>query len=153
MALLEIRKFGDPGLKKRSEEVDKITPEIKELIFNMKETLEQVRGVGLAAPQIGELKRIIIVEKEAFLNPEIIKKSKETEINEEGCLCLPGIYLKIKRAKEVEIKALDINGNKVEIKAEGLPARIFQHEIDHLNGILILDRISFWQKLCRLLGI
>lgn len=144
--ILKIRKYGEAVLKKRAEEVKEITPEIKELIFNMKETLRQAQGVGLAAPQIGESKRIIIVEKEVFLNPKIIKKSEETEIKEEGCLCIPRLFLKIKRAKEIEIEALNEMGQGIKAKASGLLARIFQHEIDHLNGILILDKIPFWQK-------
>jgi len=157
MALLEIRKFGDPVLKKKAEEVKEITPEIKELIFNMKETLRHAQGVGLAAPQIGVSKRAIVVqiEKEAvgFLNPRIIVSSRQKEIQEEGCLCLPGIFFKIKRAKEAEIEALGEKGEIVRIEAKGLLARIFQHEIDHLNGILVIDRISSWQKLCRLFKI
>ena len=144
--VLEIKKYGEAVLKKKAEEVKEITPEIKELIFNMKETLQNAQGVGLAAPQIGELKRIIIVEREAFLNPKIIKKSEETEIKEEGCLCIPGLFLKIKRAIEVEIEAQKEGGESIKIKAKGLLARIFQHEIDHLDGILILDKIPFWQK-------
>lgn len=147
---LEIKKYPDPVLKRKAEKVDKITPKIKELIFNMKETLHQAQGVGLAAPQIGILERIIVVQTESgpqtFINPEITRKSRETETGEEGCLCLPGSYLKIKRAKKVEITALDINSNKIELKAEGLLARIFQHEIDHLDGVLILDKIPFWQR-------
>jgi len=155
--ILEIKKFSDPVLKERAREVSEITPEIKELIFNMKETLRQAQGVGLAAPQVGVSKRVIVVETEkgavGFVNPEIIAKGKQKEAQEEGCLCLPGLFLKIKRTKEVEVEALDINGNKVEITTEGLLARIFQHEIDHLDGILITDRISFWKKLCRLFKI
>lgn len=146
----EILKYPSPILKRKSEKVREINDEIKKLAGDMIETLKKSGGVGLAAPQIGESKRIIIVKTEAFINPEISKRTKETEIAEEGCLCIPGLYLKIKRAKKVEVKALDINGNKVEIKAEGLPARIFQHEIDHLDGILIINRIGLKQKLWRL---
>ena len=153
MATLEIKKYGDPVLRKKCREVEKtdITPEIQRLIEDMKETMEKNEGVGLAHPQIGGLKRIIIVQTEkgplGFINPRIVKKTKETEIMEEGCLSLPGVFLKIKRRKGVEIKALDKEGGEVQIKTEGLAARIFQHEIDHLNGVLIIDRISFFQKL------
>ena len=126
----------------------------------MVETMEENEGIGLAAPQVGELKRVIVVhairdrssetraEKspEFFINPKIVKKTKTTETDEEGCLSFPGLFLKIKRAKAVEIEALNGKGEKVQIKAEGLPARIFQHEIDHLDGILYIDRISFWQR-------
>lgn len=148
--ILRIKKFGDPVLKKKAEEISQITPEIKELIFDMKETLRQAQGVGLAAPQIGVSKRIFVAETEkgavGFINPKIIKKSRQKETQEEGCLCIAGLFLKIKRAKEVEVEAQNEQGENVAIKAEGLLARIFQHEIDHLNGILIIDRISFWQK-------
>jgi peptide deformylase len=84
---------------------------------------------------------------QVFINPKIIKKSKENVIDEEGCLSFPGLFLKIKRAKEVEVEALDREGEKARIRAEGLPARILQHEIDHLDGILFIDRLSFWQRL------
>jgi len=160
MVLLEIKKYPNPILRKKSEELEEITPEIKELVLAMTEIMEKNQGVGLAAPQVGELKRVIVVhpikersleeksEKrpQIFINPEIIKKTKETEIDEEGCLSFPELFLKIKRAKEVEIEALNLNGEKIQIKAEGLPARIFQHEIDHLDGVLFIDRLSFWQR-------
>lgn len=148
--LLEILRYPHPTLKKKAKEVGKITPEIKELIFNMKETLKKAQGVGLAAPQIGESLRVIVVETKGgplgFVNPKIIKKTKKNEIGEEGCLCLPSLFLKIKRPQGVEVKALDEQGKVVQIKAEGLLARVFQHEFDHLNGKLIIDRVSFWQR-------
>ena len=142
----EIRKYPDPILKKKCPEVKKITPEIKKLAEEMIEILEKSNGVGLAAPQIGELKRVIVVQTErrpeVFINPQIVKKSRETVTTEEGCLSFPGIWLKIKRAKEVEVQALDKEGKEVQIKAEGMPARILQHEIDHLNGIMFVDYLS-----------
>jgi len=157
----EIIKYPNQILRKKCEEVGEVTSEIKGLSFNMVETMIEGQGIGLAAPQIGELKRIIVVhpieertadEKiskrpQVFINPRITKKSKETEIGEEGCLSFPGLFLKIKRVKAVEIEALNEKGEKIQVRAEGLPARIFQHEIDHLDGILFIDRIGFWQKL------
>ncbi len=147
----EIRKYPDPILKKKCPEVKKITPEIKKLAEEMIEILEKSNGVGLAAPQIGELKRVIVVQTErkpeVFINPQVVKKSRETVTTEEGCLSFPGIWLKIKRAKEVEVQALDKEGKEVQIKAEGTPARILQHEIDHLNGVLFIDYLNFFQKL------
>ncbi|MBI2054397.1 MAG: peptide deformylase [Candidatus Staskawiczbacteria bacterium] len=155
--VLKIEKFGSQVLKEKAKEVDELTPEIKELIFNMKETLRQAQGVGLAAPQVGVSKRVVVVETEkgavGFINPKIIKKSREKETQEEGCLCMPGIFLRIKRAKEVGVEAQNETGEIVKIETKGLLARIFQHEIDHLDGILITDRISFWKKLCRLFKI
>ena len=147
----EILKYPDPILRKKSEEVEEITEETKKLAQELKETMLANQGIGLAAPQVGVLKRIIVVQAEKgpqiFINPKIIKKSRETLIEEEGCLSFPGLFLKIKRAKEVEVEALNENGEKIFLKAEGLPARIFQHEIDHLDGVLFIDRLSFWQKL------
>lgn len=159
--VLEIKKYPDPILRKKCEEISEITPEIKELALNMVETMIEGQGIGLAAPQVGELKRIIVVHPvrdrtpeamaktspKVFINPRIIRKTKETVTDEEGCLSFSGLFLKIKRAKEIEIEALNENGEKVFLKVDGLPARILQHEIDHLDGILFIDRLSIWQKL------
>jgi len=155
--ILEIKKYPDPVLREECREAKKITEEIKNLSWDMVETMEKGQGIGLAAPQVGKSERIIIVMlKEGpriFINPEIIKRTKETEVMEEGCLSFPGLFLEIKRAKAVEIEALNDKGEKVQIKANGLPARIFQHEIDHLRGILFIDRISKLKKLkLKLLG-
>jgi peptide deformylase len=138
-------------LRKKSQKIKEIDSEIRELSQDMSQIMVEKQGVGLAAVQIGELKRIILVQTEDglkfFVNPEIVEKSKETETAEEGCLSLPGLWLKIKRAKQVEVKFLNLQGQEETIKAQGLLARILQHEIDHLDGKLIIDRISFWQKL------
>jgi len=158
--ILKIKKYPSPILRGKSEKVKEITKEIKEFGQNMAETMKENQGIGLAAPQVGELKRVIAVhlirdrslkarsEKnpQVFFNPKIIRKSRETEIGEEGCLSFPGLFLKIKRAKEVIVEALNQEGEKFQVKAEGLPARVFQHEIDHLDGILFIDRISFRQR-------
>jgi len=150
MALLEIRKYPDLILKKKCKMVKETTEEIKNLGRDMVETMIENQGIGLAASQVGELKRVIVTQtekgSEIFINPKIIKKSKETEVLEEGCLSLPGLFLKIKRAKEVEVKALDSEGRGIKMKAKGLSARVIQHEIDHLDGILIIDKIGFWQR-------
>ncbi len=147
--ILKIVKYPDSVLRKKCKEVEEITPEVKKLIEDMAKTMGKNNGVGLAAPQVGILKRIIVFETpdgpKGFINPKILKKQKETEIMEEGCLSFPGLFLKIKRAKEIEIEALDENGGK--IKVQGFLARVLQHEIDHLDGILFIDRIGFWQKL------
>lgn len=150
MAIREIVKYPNPILNRSSQGVGEVTEEIRQLARDMTETQRANQGAGLAAPQINISKRIITVQLKdgprAFLNPEIVERSKETEVGEEGCLCLPGVYLKIKRAKQVKIAAQDLEGRNIEIKTEGLQARIFQHEIDHLNGILILDNLPFLQK-------
>ena len=148
-------KYPNSILRKKCQRVEEITADIRKLGQDMKETMIKNQGIGLAAPQVGELKRVIVVHPirdsspearaetspQVFINPKIIKKSKETVIDEEGCLSFPGLFLKIKRAREVEVKALDMEGKEIQIKAEGLPARVFQHEIDHLDGILFIDRV------------
>jgi peptide deformylase len=161
MAILEIKKYPDPILRKRAEEIKKITPEIRSLGEMMIKTMLEAPGVGLAGPQVGLSQKIIVVHlvkerspgdktealPQIFINPKIIKKSRETAVEEEGCLSIPRPWLKIKRAKEVLVEALDIEGRPVQIEAKDLPARIFQHEIDHINGILIIDRVNFLQRL------
>lgn len=147
-----IIKYPNPVLRKKSEEVKEITEEIQNLGREMIQILTENQGIGLAAPQVGELKRIIVVQTEnqprVLINPKIIKMSQDKILEEEGCLSFPGLFLKIKRAKIVEIEALDAEGNTIKIKAEGrLTSRILQHEIDHLDGILFIDRLSFWQRL------
>lgn len=157
MNILDIKKYPDSILKKKSLEVGEIDDNTKTLIGDMIETMEKAKGLGLAAPQVGVLKRIIIVrtEKEPlpFINPKILKMSREKEKKEEGCLSLPGLRLEIKRSKWVEVEAINENKEKVQISADGLVARIFQHEIDHLNGVLFVDRLSFFQRLKFKLGL
>ena len=132
-------------LRKKCQKIKEIDDEIKKLGLEMTEIMITNQGIGLAASQIGELKRIIVIKTErgaqVFINPEIIKKSKEMEIMEEGCLSFPGLFLKIKRAKEIEVNAFNFKGKEFQLKAEGLLARVIQHEIDHLDGILFIDRV------------
>ena len=117
----------------------------------MIDVMEKNDGIGLAAPQVGELKRIIVVKtekaSEVFLNPKIIKKSRDSEVMEEGCLSFLNLFLKIKRAKKIELEVLNVKGEKIKIKTEGLLARVFQHEIDHLDGILFIDKIGVQQRI------
>ena len=154
MAILEIKKFKDPILKKRSKKIRRVNDKIKKIIVDMAQTMERGQGVGLAAPQVGILKRIIVVKADlqgqrilALINPKIVKKGREKEKHEEGCLSFPGIFLEIKRAKEIRIKAIDINGEKVNLKAKGILARVLQHEIDHLNGILFYNRLGLIKRI------
>ena len=151
MATLEIKKYPDPILRKKAQPVGKITNEIKKIKEDMVETMIKDEGMGLAAPQVGQLKRIIIIQTEKepleLVNPKVLKQSKETEIAKEGCLSFPGLWLEIKRAKEVEVRARDKAGREVQISAQGLQARILQHEIDHLDGILFIDKLGFFQRL------
>lgn len=149
--LLEIKKYPDPVLRKKTQEIKEVSEETRLLAENLAETMQKKEGLGLAAPQVGVSQRIIAVQGEKgvliFLNPRIVSKSRKKEIMEEGCLSFPGVFLKIKRPKEVEVAAQNIQGQEVSVKAAGLLARVLQHEIDHLAGKLIIDRLSFFQKL------
>jgi len=149
--ILEIKKYPDPVLKKRTEKVIEITPEIKELISNMKETLKQRGGVGLAAPQVGVSKKIIIIRTKnklmAFINPNIIKKGLKKICETEGCFSFPDLWLEIKRAETIRARALNEEGKEIIIDIRGFLSMVLQHEIDHLDGILFFERLPFLQKL------
>ncbi len=154
MAILEIRKFNDKVLRKRARKVRKVDEEIRQLVVDMVQTMGTGQGIGLAAPQIGALRRVIVIHGDfkgqrilGLINPKITKMSKEKEKDMEGCLSFPGIILEIKRAKEVKVKGLDINGKKIRLKAKGILARVLQHEIDHLDGIVFYNRLSFFSRI------
>ncbi len=144
MALRKIRVEGDPLLRKKSREIEEVNDRIKVLAQDMLETMEAAEGVGLAAPQIGILKRLIVIDigqgPMACVNPVIVDKSGE-EIDEEGCLSVPGKSGKVLRPHKVIVEYEDLEGNEVGIEAEGLLARVFCHEIDHLDGILYIDKL------------
>lgn len=150
--VLEIKKHPDPILKEMAKEVGKVDDVIRKLALNMLETMYACQGVGLAAPQVGVQKRVFVTDTgsgpQVFINPKILKKYGK-EYSEEGCLSVPGDFLKIKRAKSLEIEALNLEGKRFEMKASGLLAKAIQQEMDHLDGILIMDRLGFWQKLKR----
>lgn len=148
MAIRNIRQEGDEILKKKSREVEVIDEKTKELINDMIETMHKYDGVGLAAVQVGILKRIIVIdiydEKTPIvklINPVILKQKGEREV-EEGCLSFPNKFAKVKRPVEVEVEGLNENGEKVKIKAVELLAQELCHEIDHLNGITFVDRME-----------
>ena len=145
----------DPILRKKSESLEKVDDELRTLLDDMLETMYAAPGIGLAAVQVGILKRLIVIdiskEKEKknpifLINPEIISLSKNTSIYEEGCLSLPGHFAEIERPTECQIKYIDYNGKRKELKANGLLATCIQHEIDHLNGILFIDYLSKLKK-------
>lgn len=146
MALLEIRKFGDPVLRERAPETGSVTELHRRLVQDMLETMREAPGVGLAAPQVGVLERIFVWEVEedhgAIVDPVITQRSSETLEEEEGCLSLPGLYYPVERAEKVVVRGLDMEGNQIELEAEGLLARVCQHEIDHLDGVLFIDRLA-----------
>ena len=141
----------DPILRKKSEILEKVDDELRGLLDDMLETMYSAPGIGLAAVQVGILKRAIVIDvskdkekKNPFflINPEIISKSKNTSTYEEGCLSLPGYFAEIERPAECQIKYIDYFGKKKEIKATGLLSTCIQHEIDHLNGVLFIDYLS-----------
>lgn len=141
MAIRNLRYEGDEILSKKAREVEVIDDKIKQLVEDMFETMYKWDGLGLAAPQVGVLKRVVVIDlyeentKFVLINPVIIKQSGEQEC-EEGCLSFPNKFAKVKRPKEVEVEALNINGKKYRIKAQDLLAQCIAHEIDHLNGIV-----------------
>jgi len=151
--MLKVTKYPAAILKKQAKEVLKITPDLLALIAKMQIVMEKSQGIGLAAPQIGVSKQIFLVKNsreskknEAFLNPKIRKKSTKKETDEEGCLSLPGLFLRITRAQSVQVSCNTKEGKPITIKATGLASRIFQHEIDHLQGKLIIDRITSFKR-------
>jgi len=147
VAVKEIRKIGDPVLREKSKDVEKIDSKLKNLVKDMIDTLKEEGGVGLAAPQIGITRRVFIVTLDdkfkAFVNPEIRVLGKGKIDSIEGCLSIYSIKdFCVKRFSKVEVKAKDLKGNDIKVVVEDLLARIFQHEIDHLNGILYIDRLD-----------
>ena len=150
MALLEIKKFGCETLRKTCAPVRDVTDEMRRLFDDMFETMYVAEGIGLAAPQIGVSERFLVldvrphdpaVEPRVFINPEIIWSAGEF-VGEEGCLSLPGIAGDVKRAAQVHVRALDRDGQVFEMRLEGIAAKALQHEIDHLDGMLVIDRFS-----------
>lgn len=146
MAIRQIREDGDEILRKKSKEVEEVNDKIRQILDDMEETMHKYNGVGLAAPQIGLLKRLVVIDLYddkgtiKLVNPEIIKEKGTQEV-EEGCLSFPNKYGKIVRPAEVTVKALDENGKQIKISAKGLLAQALSHEIDHLNGILFVDKV------------
>jgi peptide deformylase len=136
----------NPLLRQKAKEVKEITADIKQLVLDMIETVEANDGVGLAAPQVGQSLQIIVVKLEidkedlVLINPQIKKTSRRKEVMEEGCLSLPNITVPVERPVRITVQGLDINGQLVKIKAKDILARVIQHEIDHLDGILICDK-------------
>jgi peptide deformylase len=150
MAALEILKYPHPLLKKRCEVVNQVNEEVKKLIHDMRETMYQAGGIGLAACQVGVPRRVIVLDVSpldpehsffALINPEIISEEGEVD-HEEGCLSVPDCLEKVKRREKVCVRGLSPEGKDIEIEGDGILAIALQHEIDHINGVLILDKIS-----------
>lgn len=155
MALLEILKEPDPILRKKSEKVESINKDIQKLMDNMLDTMYHAPGIGLAAPQVGILKRVIVIDlakedepkKPLFIvNPEIVWKSENLSTREEGCLSIPEHFAEISRPEKCNLKYLDYNGKEQLIEADDLLSTCIQHEVDHCDGILFIDYLSKLKK-------
>ena len=147
MAVLKVRKYGDPFLRRRAAPVGAITPDIRRVVADMVDTMYDEVGIGLAAPQVGISLRLMVVGDDktgnarALVNPVIAEQGGEVTA-EEGCLSLPGIFAPVTRAEWVKLEAQDLEGQPVSIRARGLAARVYQHEMDHLDGVLFIDRLD-----------
>ena len=146
MAVRIIRKTDDPVLRKTAKQVQEITPVILKLLDDMQETMDAAQGIGLAAPQVGIQKRIFVIRTGKndvleLINPEIVTTTGE-ETDVEGCLSFPGLYGEVARAQEVEVAGLNREGKRIVVRGTGLLARALQHEFDHLDGILFVDKVS-----------
>jgi peptide deformylase len=147
MAVLTVRKYGDPVLRRRAAPVKDVTPEIRRLIADLTDTMYDEVGIGLAAPQVGAAVRLIVVSDEdgrgvqALVNPVIIEEGGQVTA-EEGCLSIPGVFAPVTRAAWVRVEAQDADGQPVSITARALFARVLQHELDHLDGVLFIDRLD-----------
>lgn len=151
---LQLRYYGDPILRQKAAPVAKVDPDLAGFVAGMFECMYRADGIGLAAPQVGLLRRVFVLDilpedaprvKRAFVNPVIVKK-EGSAVAEEGCLSIPGIRHDVKRAERVIVEAMDETGAPFRMEAEGLLARAIQHETDHLDGVLFVDRLSAIQR-------
>jgi peptide deformylase len=145
MGTFEIRLFGDPVLRQRAPEVTELDGDLKRLVDTMIETMHEAQGVGLAAPQVGVQKRLYTYDvgegPGVIVNPEIVDSAGEW-LYDEGCLSVPGVHFEIVRPKVVTVRGIDLDGNDVVLEGDELMGRLVQHEIDHLDGVLLLDRLD-----------
>jgi len=152
MKKLRLRYLGDPILRKKARRLDKVTAGVRETVEAMWDLMEESKGIGLAAPQAGLSQRVIVVdtrepgERYALINPEIEWFSEETSPLSEGCLSIPGVEAEVVRPSRIRIRGIAPEGRQVEIEASELLAKVFQHEVDHLNGVLFIDRLDRKEK-------
>jgi peptide deformylase len=153
--VLEIRKYGDPVLRQRAETVTVFDEKLARLAADMMETMAAANGVGLAGNQVGVLKRIFVADTASFeltgkkiavVNPEIVFRSSDEVTEEEGCLSVPGVYAEVRRPKKIKLAGQNLKGEKMELDAEEMIARVFCHETDHLNGVLFIDHLSALER-------
>ena len=151
-ALAQIRSFGDPVLRTKARPIDRFDDALREEVARMGALMDDALGVGLAATQVGVVHRLLVYRVQqdaplaALVNPEVEWAGRDSEAMEEGCLSLPGVHVEVDRPIHVRVRALDEFGEPILIEATGLEARVIQHEIDHLDGVLILDRTSREQR-------
>jgi peptide deformylase len=151
-ALAHVRKFGDPVLKGEALPVERFDDALREEIARMAAIMRDGLGIGLAATQLGVMHRVLVYRLgedatlAALVNPEIEWRSKDSEVLEEGCLSIPGVHVDVERPLHVRVTAQDEDGERIEIEASGLEARVIQHEVDHLDGVLMLDRTTRDQR-------
>ena len=153
MAILPIKIYGDAVLRKRAKEINKVDESIKKLALDMLKTLKEAGGIGLAANQVGEEKQLFVIDRSFFsasagqdsplivVNPVLVESHGE-QICEEGCLSIPGTYVDVTRQLEVSVRGIDLDEKEIEIEGKGFLSRVLLHEIDHLNGLLFVDRLS-----------
>ena len=148
LALAQIRQYPDPVLRLEAQQVEVFDQDLQQLVERMVRLMQDARGVGLAANQVGVLRRVFVFQPDdeeqarALVNPSIVERSDESEEDEEGCLSMQGVVVGVERPLRVRLEARDEDGKPVTLELEGLPARVAQHELDHLDGTLILDRTS-----------
>lgn len=157
MAVLDIVKYPDPRLRETTFEVSEITDDIRQLVRDLVDTMYSLNAAGIAAIQVGRLERVFIIDGKVaggddkspplvFINPQLVETGKGLAVAEEGCLSFPGVYVDIKRPRWAKIRALDVDGNTVEVDGEGLLGRALQHEFDHLTGKLMIDLVGTIKK-------
>ncbi len=155
MAVLDVLPYPNPFLRKRAGDVEDFDDRLRQIVADMEETMADEDGIGLAATQVGIDLRLLILSRYAFegeagkdkpnlvmINPEIVWESDETVVGEEGCLSFPGVFIQVERPQKVRIRARDADGETYEIEGEGLGARAILHEIDHLEGVVMIDHVS-----------
>jgi len=155
MAVLDILPYPNPFLRKRAADVEDFDERLAQIVADMEETMSEEEGIGLAATQVGIDLRLLILSRYAFegqegrdkpnlvvINPEVVWESDESTVGEEGCLSFPGVYIQVERPQKVRIRARDVSGETYEIDGEGLGARAILHEIDHLEGVVMIDHVS-----------
>ena len=148
LALTQVRQYPDPVLRMQAREVESFDGDLASLVERMRHLLRDANGIGLAATQVGVLRRVFLFlpdpeqDPVALVNPRILERSDERVSDDEGCLSLQGVVVPVERDERVTVEASDSEGNEVRFELEGLPARIAQHELDHLDGVLILDRTT-----------